>query len=163
MCPSVSKKKKESKWKPKERNSNTKAAGATPKEIVKMTNRFYKTILIEVKKELPNEGCGFISGTGNICKTIWPMRNSEPSPYSFAIDPDEQDQVMDQMLLKKEAFLGIYHSHPYGIPVPSRDDVAFAHHPELYYFIAAVGGGKEEIRCYKIHNGKVKHIDILID
>lgn len=163
MCPWALRKKKESKWKQKERNLSIKAAGATPKEIVKMSQRIYKTILIEVKKELPNEGCGFISGSENVCKTIWPMRNSEPSPYSFAIDPDEHDQVMNHMLLKKEAFIGIYHSHPFGIPVPSRDDVAYAHYPELYYFIAAVGGGKEELRCYKIHNGKVKHIDIVIE
>ncbi|MGM0851466.1 MAG: Mov34/MPN/PAD-1 family protein [Bacillota bacterium] len=153
----------ESKWKLRGRNLNLRDAGATPKEIVRMPNRVYKRIMIEVKKGLPNEACGLISGSMNLCQTIWPMRNTEPTPYSFAIDPDEQDHVMGEMLHKREVFMGIYHSHPYGSPVPSKDDVTFSQFPEVYYFIAAVGGGKEEIRCYKINNGKVKHIDIVIE
>ncbi|TMU87710.1 M67 family metallopeptidase [Bacillus sp. BHET2] len=127
-----------------------------------MSKRVYMRIMLEVRKGLPNEACGFISGKNNHCLTTWPMTNTDPSPYSFAIDLDEQDWVIKNMLKKNESFLGIYHSHPFGIPVPSRDDVAYSQYPELFYFIAAIGGRKEELRCYKINNGKVRHIEIVV-
>ena len=118
--------------------------------------------MLEVKKDLPNESCGLISGKGNKCFTIWPMQNIEPTPYSFAMDPNEQDLVLSHMSGRNESFVGIYHSHPYGRPLPSKDDVAFSIYPDVYYFIASVGGSEEELRCYRIRSGKVKHVDIMI-
>lgn len=115
-----------------------------------------------MKKDLPNESCGLISGVENRCLTVWPMQNIESTPYSFAIDPDEQELVLSRMHGRKESFLGIYHSHPFGKPVPSKDDVSFSIYPDVYYFIASVGGKEEELCCYKINKGKVKHINIRI-
>ncbi|WP_269139924.1 M67 family metallopeptidase [Rossellomorea arthrocnemi] len=122
----------------------------------------YSRIMLEVKKDLPNESCGLISGKENRCLAVWPMQNIEPTPHSFAMDPNEQDRVISHMLRRNESFVGIYHSHPFGRPVPSKDDVSFSLYPDVYYFIASVGGRDEELRCYKINNGKVKHINIVI-
>ncbi|BCB03439.1 M67 family metallopeptidase [Bacillus sp. KH172YL63] len=127
-----------------------------------MSKLVYMRIMLEVRKDLPNEACGLLSGSGNQCLTVWPMTNTEPTPFSFAIDPVEQDRVMEEMVMKKETFLGIYHSHPNGRPVPSRDDVEYSLYPDVYYFIAAVSVKGEELRCYKINHGKVRHIEILI-
>ncbi|MCA0148551.1 M67 family metallopeptidase [Rossellomorea sp. DA94] len=127
-----------------------------------LSRRVYTRIMLEVKKDLPNESCGLISGLENRCLTVWPMQNMEATPYSFAINPDEQELIISRMLGRNESFKGIYHSHPFGRPVPSKDDVAYSIYPDVYYFIASVGGREEELRCYKINNGKVKHIEILI-
>jgi [CysO sulfur-carrier protein]-S-L-cysteine hydrolase len=146
----------------RERNLNLKGAGATHKvDCVVLPKQLYHSLMGELNKELPNEACGLISGIANRCMTLWPMKNIEPSPYSFAMDVDEQETAVKNMKAKKEAFVGIYHSHPYGVPVPSRDDVAFASH-EAYYFIASVGMKREELRCYKIIDGKVRPIEIVI-
>ncbi|KPL57618.1 hypothetical protein AM506_21240 [Rossellomorea vietnamensis] len=119
-------------------------------------------MMLEVKKDLPNESCGLISGKENRCLTVWPMQNMEATPYSFAINPDEQELVLSRIHERNETFVGIYHSHPFGKPVPSKDDVTFSVYSEAYYFIASVGGKEEELCCYKINMGKVKHIDIKI-
>jgi [CysO sulfur-carrier protein]-S-L-cysteine hydrolase len=144
------------------RNLNLKGAGATLKiDCVLLPKQLYHSLMDELNKGLPNEACGLISGIANRCMTLWPMKNIEPSPYSFAIDVDEQDKAMTKMKNQNEAFIGIYHSHPYGDPVPSGDDIAFSSH-DAYYFIASVGKKKEELGCYKIIDGHVKLIEIII-
>jgi [CysO sulfur-carrier protein]-S-L-cysteine hydrolase len=162
VCPLGSKKKNVKRWQHRERSLNLKGAGATPKaEYVLLPKHLYDSLMGELNKELPNEACGLISGFANRCMTLWPMTNIEPSPYSFAMDIDEQETAMTKMKAKKEALVGIYHSHPYGVPLPSRDDVAFANH-DAYYFIASVGKKREELRCFKIIDGKVKPVEIVI-
>jgi [CysO sulfur-carrier protein]-S-L-cysteine hydrolase len=162
VFPLGSKKRSVRRYQHRERSLNLKGAAATPKkDYVLLPKQLYRSLMVELNKELPNEACGLISGIVNRCMTLWPMKNIEPSPYSFAMDVNEQEKAVTKMKAKKEAFIGIYHSHPYGDPFPSRDDIAFASH-DAYYFIASVGKKREELRCYKIINGKVSPIEIVI-
>ncbi|XXM74604.1 Mov34/MPN/PAD-1 family protein [Lysinibacillus sphaericus] len=122
--------------------------------------QLYIDLVSHARHTLPNEACGLISGKLNTCMTLWPMKNIESSPYTFAMDVMEQESVFNKMKRKKETFLAIYHSHPYGIPLPSKDDIQFAVYPEVYHFIAAVEDKVEKVKCYKYKNGKANAVNI---
>ncbi len=90
------------------------------------------------------------------------MKNIEPSPYSFAMDEEEQEFVFKQMKSQKEKFLAIYHSHPYGSAIPSKDDIRYAVFSEVYYLIAAIGKNTGKLKCYRIRNNKVTPVKIIL-
>lgn len=89
------------------------------------------------------------------------MRNTEPTPFSFAIDEAEKERAVREMNEQNEAFIGLYHSHPNGLPVPSQDDID--HAPDVFYFIISVGGAAEGIRCYRIRGRQVMHLTIIVE
>jgi [CysO sulfur-carrier protein]-S-L-cysteine hydrolase len=159
--PLGSKKKKERKWKHKGQNLSLKDADATHKNQVLLPGKMYKEMMRVGRSQLPNEACGLISGMSNKGMTFWPMVNIEPSPYSFAMDINEQDEVEKKMMQKNQHFMGIFHTHPFGQAVPSKDDIRSSFNPDVYYFIAAIGSHSEELLCYKIKNGVVLPIEIV--
>ncbi|MCA1062461.1 M67 family metallopeptidase [Rossellomorea sp. AcN35-11] len=155
-----SEKNKKRKWKRNERSLDLRDAGVTPKEKVYISNKLRHLLVGECKKELPNEACGFISGHKKVCKNVWPAKNTNPSPYTFAIDIDDQNRIMRELKKNKEELVGVYHSHPYGKAVPSTDDIMYAPSQHVYYFIIAIGKVKADIKCFKITNGNVKEVNI---
>ncbi|UII58056.1 M67 family metallopeptidase (plasmid) [Cytobacillus spongiae] len=155
-----SKKNKRRKWKRNEQSLDLRDAGATPKEKVYISKKLRHLLIRECKKELPNEACGFISGHRKVCKHVWPAKNTNPSPYTFSIDIDDQDRIMSEMKKNNEEPVGIYHSHPYGKAVPSTDDINHAPSQPVYYFIIAIGKVKADIRCYIISKGNVKEVHL---
>lgn len=162
MYPLGSEKNKKRKWKRNEQSSNIRDAGVTHKERVYISKKLIQLLEAECKKELPNEACGFISGHTNVCKNVWPTKNTNPSPYTFAIDIHDQDRIMGELKKNHEELVGVYHSHPFGKAVPSNDDIKHAPGHHIYYFIIALGRGEANIRCYKIFNGNVREVDIEI-
>jgi [CysO sulfur-carrier protein]-S-L-cysteine hydrolase len=152
----------ESKWKPKEQNLNLKVADVEQNNTVLLSKNIYSKIMYECKMGMPNEACGLLSGCGNRCKTVWPMKNIEPTPFSFAMDIQEQDLTFDKMKRRNESFVGIYHSHPFGSAVPSHDDVIHALYPSAFYFVISISHGSADLRCFKIIKGKVKHVEVII-
>ncbi|MFI8686185.1 M67 family metallopeptidase [Rossellomorea sp. NPDC077527] len=156
------KKKNKKKWKRSGRSLNLKAAVVTHKEKVFISKVLFQTLIAECNKELPNEACGFISGFNTRCNRIWPTRNTNPSPYTFAIDLNDQDKILNEVKRNNEDFVGIYHSHPYGKAIPSEDDIKHAPRQNIYYFIIALERVNIDIRCYKISENKVKEVDIEI-
>ncbi len=151
-------KSKEKNLKKKGRNSGLKDAAVTHKGEVILSRKLYQQLLALCLKEMPNEACGLLSGKGNQCTSIWPMRNTEPSPYSFAIDVEEQEGAMREMKNRSESFIGIYHSHPNGEAWPSRDDVINVQYQDVYYFIAAIGNNSSDVRCFKLTGGKIQPV-----
>ncbi|MBV6683333.1 MULTISPECIES: M67 family metallopeptidase [Rossellomorea] len=135
--------------------------GATRKESVFLSKNLYSRLILEAKSSMPNEACGLLSGSGSKCTRVWPMRNTEPSPFSFAIDEGEKERAVREMHERNEAFIGLYHSHPNGLPVPSQDDID--HAPDVFYFIISVGGAEEGIRCYRIRGRQVMHLTIIVE
>jgi [CysO sulfur-carrier protein]-S-L-cysteine hydrolase len=163
VYPLGSKKKKEENLRRKGLNSNLRAADATPKESVILPIELKKLLISNCRKGLPNEACGLISGKGNVCTNIYATTNVDPSPFTFAISLDEEKKIEDQMRKKNESMIGIYHSHPHGTAIPSKDDLEFApKSPDIYYFIISVSLLTADIRCYKITNRFFSEVKVII-
>lgn len=71
---------------------------------------------------------------------FWPAENaaSEPST-SFAIDPDEQRELLERISARSEEIVALFHSHPNSGPEPSLRDRAMAENwPGLIWVIAGL-------------------------
>jgi [CysO sulfur-carrier protein]-S-L-cysteine hydrolase len=145
----------------KEQNSSSKDAVVEQDSTVLLSKKTYSKIINKCRRGLPNEACGLLSGRGNRCLTVWPMKNIDPTPFSFAMDINQQEITFEKMKNINESFIGIYHSHPNGVAFPSEDDVRHAVYPETFYFIISISHKKENLRCYKIKEGKVRNVEIL--
>ncbi|MBW3113788.1 MULTISPECIES: M67 family metallopeptidase [Bacillaceae] len=156
-----SKKNKKNKWKRSERSLNLKAAGVTPKESIILSRKLSECLIRHCKKELPNEACGFISGRNNICSEIWPTTNVNPSPFTFAIDVNEERMISHEIKKRNEDLIAVYHSHPNGMAIPSKDDILFAPDSSIYYFILSISLSNAEIKCYRITKGYALEVEVV--
>ena len=109
-------------------------------------------------RELPNECCGVLVGRNQMIERAVPMRNSEPSPDTYIMDPEEQIALFREMEKTGEQLLGIYHSHPNGPAEPSALDLQLAFHPDaLYVVISLASHSNPEIRgFFRTENGFVE-------
>jgi proteasome lid subunit RPN8/RPN11 len=107
------------------------------------------------RQELPYEACGLLSGTGGKNETVWKMENMERSPVSFSMDLDQMEQTFHSIKKRAQQLTGIYHSHPTGIPFPSRNDIQHAHYPHAAYFIVSLASSNPSVKCYRIQNQRV--------
>lgn len=116
----------------------------------------YDEILLVCKDAYPQEACGFLLGRKNTIFEIVVCRNTAADPNSsFFIDPLEHLLIQKKARHKKIYILGIFHSHPDGVPAPSiRDDQDL---PKENYvcLICSYGLGKEPVtRIFKRFQGE---------
>lgn len=83
------------------------------------------------------------------------MENIEKSPVAFAMDARQIQKVLHKMALKGETLVGIYHSHPTAPPLPSLEDIAYAHYPEAAYLIVSLSSSAPVLGCYRIAGPRV--------
>lgn len=109
----------------------------------------HHAILQHAFRELPNECCGVLIGRGKVIERAVPMRNSEPSPETYIMDPEEQIKLFREMEETGEQLIGIYHSHPNGPAQPSALDLQLAFHPDaLYVVISLADPSNPDIRGF---------------
>ncbi|MEC0239098.1 M67 family metallopeptidase [Paenibacillus dokdonensis] len=73
---------------------------------------------------LPYEACGVLRGKatagGMRIDTFVPMRNVAPDPlHRFVLHPE--DWIRE--CLRGDDLIGLFHSHPHSLPVPSEEDL----------------------------------------
>ncbi|WP_268745118.1 M67 family metallopeptidase [Cytobacillus firmus] len=126
-----------------------------------MPRKLYFQMLGHGEKELPYEACGLLSGSKDSIKTVWKAINNQRKRNSFEINEAQFTSILAGIEEKEECFVGIYHSHPTAPPVPSRDDICHAI-PEKAYIIISYAKKKPILKCYKINNGKVQPIRVIL-
>src|SRR3989304_365429 len=92
-----------------------------------------QTIVVQCKKELPNEACGILAGKDKTVKKVYSMTNTDRSPSTFFMDAKQQLKVMKEIRNLGLEMLGIYHSHVASLAYPSARDVELAYYPEVSY------------------------------
>ena len=105
--------------------------------VLKITGTDYERILKHCRDEYPNEACGILAGHNGTVEKIYLMKNAEPSPSFYIMEPQEQFRVMKEMRQAGLNLVGIYHSHTGSQAYPSATDVSLAYYPEAVYLIAA--------------------------
>ena len=86
-----------------------------------------KSVFFDMKEHLerclPEEGCGLICGQENRAYKVFKLENIKHSSTEFMCDPIElinTFEVIDNNIID---LLGVYHSHPNGLEVPSKQDL----------------------------------------
>jgi proteasome lid subunit RPN8/RPN11 len=120
-------------------------------------------LLEHAREEVPNECCGLIGGVDGVVRTLYRARNAEASPLRYNLDPQDQFRIMRTMEEGGEELAAIYHSHTKSPAYPSQTDVNLATYPDTVYLIASLADGEEPLRGYRIVDGEVTEVELVID
>jgi proteasome lid subunit RPN8/RPN11 len=110
----------------------------------------------------PQEGGGFLGGHGNTILGVLPILNKHlyDRTETFALSEDDIDLAYRFLVKNKLEYLGVYHSHPRGVPMPSEQDLA---HKQKYLFIIGLADRyNPELYAWRVEGNKVYQEDIKI-
>jgi [CysO sulfur-carrier protein]-S-L-cysteine hydrolase len=131
--------------------------------VLRIDRALHDAIVAHAREDHPREACGIIAGPigSDHPQRFIAMENVEPSPttaYSFG---DEQRlKVFDEMDLRDEEPIVVYHSHTATEAYPSRTDVFRASIPKAHYVLVSTRDPEEvEFRSFRIMSDLViEHI-----
>lgn len=111
-----------------------------------------KNIIKHADDESPLEACGYLAGTGNEVKDIYPMTNVDQSPEHYSFDPEEQFAAMKKAQAQELDLMAVYHTHPATTPRMSAEDVKLAYDTSIYYVIYSLQ--TDEVKAFKVNSNK---------
>ena len=100
--------------------------------------------------ELPNEGCGLVAVSVGRVVSVYPTSNSDSSPSSFTIPPEEHYAALTDAESNGWEIGGVFHSHPAGPAAMSSTDLARALEPDWTYFVVGLDGDRPTILAHTI-------------
>ncbi len=111
----------------------------------------------------PTEACGLFAadGDGRIVM-VYPLTNIDASPRRFTVAPQEHYGAWKHAERNGWTIAGVFHSHPHTAAYPSAADVAGALDPRWYHVIVGQVLVRPEIRAYRIVDGVVSELDVVI-
>lgn len=116
---------------------------------MKLEFEVYRDMLRHALQEAPNECCGLLAGRDDRIFRIQRCTNALASPVRFSIPPPELFRFFRSLRDRRQEFLGIYHSHPDGDPIPSIRDQEELHYQDPGYWIIALKSDQPVVACYK--------------
>ena len=124
----------------------------------------WQQILENIWSVLPEEGCGFVAGTGLESRVVLSVTNQLHSPVRFEMAPLEQLKAMLWIEENGMEPVAIYHSHPEGPAVPSPTDLAeFAYPDAICLIVSPLAAGQIwHLRGFKIIDAQYKELSITI-
>ncbi|MBU0629973.1 MAG: Mov34/MPN/PAD-1 family protein [Candidatus Margulisbacteria bacterium] len=127
-----------------------------------ITERQYSIIMKQAQDCWPMETGGFLGGHDNKILGVLPIPNKNPGDQTtqFALTGDDIELAYRFLVKHKLEYLGVYHTHPRGIPYPSPQDLA---HNQKYLFIVGLQDRrKPELYAWRVENKQVFAEDIKI-
>ncbi len=127
-----------------------------------ITERQYNIIMKQAQACYPQESGGFLGGKENTILGVLPIPNKYLYDRTevFGIGSDDVDLAYKFLNKHKLEYLGVYHSHPKGIPYPSEQDLA--HHQKYLFIIGLQDRYNPELYAWRVEGNKVYPEDIKI-
>ncbi|RDJ32768.1 MAG: peptidase [Crenarchaeota archaeon] len=120
-----------------------------------------RQLLEHAEKEKPNESCAILYGKNDDSKAIvteiYFTKNIEESPINFTISNEELIKAYKTAEEKHLEIVGIFHSHPDSMAVPSNTDKRFMESNPVVWVIYS--GVSKEFKAYTL-NESVKEVTI---
>jgi [CysO sulfur-carrier protein]-S-L-cysteine hydrolase len=120
-------------------------------------------IVAQARDEAPNECCGIVGTRDGRAVSVYPVRNAAASPLRYEIDPKDQLRVFEALDDAELEIGAIYHSHTRSAPEPSQTDINLAFYPEAVYVIVGVAGEEDDVRAWRIVDGKVSTASLEVE
>ena len=122
-------------------------------------------LISQASRELPDESCGYLLGTGDTVSENYPMENIDHSAEHFSFAPREQFAALRYARGKGLKILANWHSHPASPSRPSQEDLRLAVDPTIRYAILSLLDGKPNLNSFRILKGEVvdKEIHLLTE
>ncbi|RJP31974.1 MAG: M67 family peptidase [Candidatus Omnitrophota bacterium] len=123
---------------------------------------FLERMLEHARSCAPYECCGVVGGKGRIVTSVHPLRNDLESATQFFADPKELIDAVKKMRKSGEEMIGIYHSHPDSLAVPSQRDREENYYVGYFYFIISLMTENPIVRCYVMsHDREFTSVQII--
>lgn len=127
-----------------------------------ITERQYNIIMQQAQACFPQETGGILGGRESTILGVLPIPNKHlyDRTETFAISDSDIDTAYRFLEKHNLEYMGVYHSHPKGIPYPSAQDLS---HGERYLFIIGLQDRyNPELYAWRVESGKVYAEDIKI-
>ncbi len=112
----------------------------------------------ECRRRYPAEACGFLlgedKGSGYSIEAARPAVNRASRDDRFHIDAHQVFEAMRAAPRNGKDLLGVYHSHPDGVPEPSSTDRQDAWGRWLYLIVACAGGESTNSACWRFERDR---------
>jgi len=118
--------------------------------MIRIPKLIYQEMVEHAKREAPLECCGILGGKGDTIEKAFELQNAEKSPIRYAMSPQEQLRVFEEMEKESNEMIAIYHSHPHTIPFPSETDVKLAFYPEAASIIISLKEEEPVMKAFRI-------------
>jgi proteasome lid subunit RPN8/RPN11 len=123
-----------------------------PREII-------QRIILQGRNEAPLEACGYLGGSENAVKAIYPMVNADHSPEHYSFDPEEQFKVLREAQDEGLDLIAVYHTHPETPPRMSAEDIRLAYDTSVLYVIYSLQ--TDTLKAFKVKdNGEVNEVPV---
>ncbi|MFD1587715.1 desampylase [Halorientalis brevis] len=114
----------------------------------------YDDVVEHARTGSPEEVCGILGGEFGADEShagaSYRTDNAADAPRTeYAIDPEEQFAVMDDVEDAGRDVVGFYHSHPQGPPRPSQTDRARATWEGYTYVIVSLDGAHPYVGAWR--------------
>lgn len=123
-------------------------------------NDIQSALFSHAREGLPEEVCGYLTGTDGVVLKQYRLTNIDHSAEHFSFDPAEQFQVMREARKAGHSILAVYHSHPSTPARPSEEDIRLAWDPNISYVIISMAAQFPEVKSFRINKGKVEREEI---
>ena len=130
---------------------------------MRIPRRIYDELVAHAREEAPNECCGLIGGEDGEAKTLYRAVNAEASPLRYNLDPNDQFRIMREIEERGEELSAIYHSHTHSEAYPSQTDIVLATYPDTVYLIVSLTEEPETLRGFRIVDGEVDEVELVVD
>jgi proteasome lid subunit RPN8/RPN11 len=129
-----------------------------------ISERHYDIITKQAADNFPKEAGGFLGGKDFTIQAILPIFNGHIGNQTDTFSFIGEDIERAHLFFKKHGltYYGLYHTHPSGIPYPSKTDIDTGHR---FHFIIGVPNNNQAstvFRAYEIINRKPIAIPIQI-
>ena len=126
------------------------------KSKMKIPQNIIDELIVQARKDAPNESCGYLLGTadGNVTENYW-MENIDHSPEHFSFAPKDQFAALRYARSKGLKILANWHSHPASPSRPSQEDLRLANDPTIRYAILSLLNDEPKLNSFKILNAAV--------
>lgn len=125
-------------------------------------NDIQSSLIFHAREGLPEEVCGYLTGTDGVVLKQYRLTNIDHSAEHFSFDPAEQFQVMREARKEGHSILAVYHSHPSTPARPSEEDIRLAFDPNISYLIISMAAEIPDVKSFKIKNGEVEREEIQV-
>jgi proteasome lid subunit RPN8/RPN11 len=127
-----------------------------------ITERQYNIIMKQAQSCFPQETGGFLGGHDNQILGVLPIPNKNlgDRTQAFALTADDLDLAYRFLVKHKLEYLGIYHSHPGGVPIPSAQDLT--HHQKYLFIVGLKDRYNPELFAWRVEQDRLFPEDIKI-
>jgi proteasome lid subunit RPN8/RPN11 len=120
------------------------------RKMIRIPKSIYQQMVEHAKKESPLECCGILGGGDHAVQKAFELQNVDQSSVRYAMAPQEQLKVFEEMEKDAMEMVAIYHSHTHTIPFPSETDVKLAFYPEVSSIIISLKEKDPVVKAFRI-------------